>query len=493
MLKKIIRATVIVIVLVVSILIINSTRFHTQQISLSAASVVAMVSDDSSAQILSQAVQIPTIANNANSKDSFNRWLAFIKESFADIYSILHVETINERSLLLTWQGQDPSLSPVLLTAHFDVVPIEEESEKSWKYPPFSGQIAENYIWGRGALDDKSAVVSILLAISALGKEGFRPQRTFYFAFGADEEIGGHGGAAKIVEVLQERQVKPEFIVDEGLFITEGILKGVTSPVALVGIAEKGYLNLELSVERPGGHSSRPPYETAIGILSRAVARLAEHPMNAQLTLPVEEMFKFLGPEMPVIPRLALANRWLFDPLLKLQLASSETTNALIRTTGAPTILKSGIAENVLPAKATAIFNFRLLPGDSADSVITHAKKVIDDERIKINVLGEVAEASAVTPVTQASFMILHRTIKEVFPNVLVAPSLLIATTDSQHYSKLSKNIYRFRPFWLNQEDLARFHGVNERISVENFQQSIKFFYQLIRNTNIELQQNYQK
>jgi carboxypeptidase PM20D1 len=364
-----------------------------------------------------------------------------------------------------------------------DVVPVEPDSEKKWSHPPFAGRIADGYIWGRGAMDDKVNVLGVLEAVELLLAQGFQPQRTIYLAFGHDEEGGGQQGAAKIAALLGQRNVKLDFVLDEGSAITDGIIPRIAAPVAAVGIAEKGYLSLQLTVDAPGGHSSMPPASTAIGILSRAIDKIERTPFPARIDGAMEEFFAFVGPEMPWLERALLANQWVFEPWLKRELAKSPLTATLIRTTQAATLFYAGVKENVLPTQARAVVNFRLLGGDTIDRVQSRTREIIGDARVKIAPLAPATEASPISSSDADSFKLLHRTIRQVHPKVIVAPFLAIATTDARHYGKLSNNIYRFVPITVRPQDTDRFHGVDERISVQDYERCVRFYAQLIRNS----------
>lgn len=366
--------------------------------------------------------------------------------------------------------------------AHMDVVPVDSASESLWKHPPFSGAVADGFIWGRGAMDDKGSVLGILEAVEHLLNEGFLPERSVYLAFGHDEEIGGHNGAAKIAELLSSRGVELEYVLDEGAILS-GIIDGISSPVALIGIAEKGYLSIRLSAESAGGHSSIPPADSAIGVLSRALQRIEAAPFPSRLNGPTRQMFEYLGPEMSWPKKLALANLWLFDPLIRRQLARSPLTNAAIRTTVAPTIFSAGIQENVLPTKATAVINLRLMPGETIASALAHVRKAIDDPKVQLTALPVQMEPSAISDIESAGFQLLQRTIGQTIPETIVAPALLVGATDSRHYAGLTKNIFRFLPITLRPEDTKRYHGIDERISIDDYERCIRFYAQLIRNS----------
>jgi carboxypeptidase PM20D1 len=433
---------------------------------------------------LAQALRYPTISHEDPEqvdRAPFNELHRFLEHSFPLVHRNLKPEIVAQYSLLFTWPGKDASLPPVLFAAHIDVVPIEDGTEPDWSYPPFDGCIEAGYIWGRGALDDKASVLSLLEACEALLAQGYQPQRTIYLAFGHDEEVGGMHGAAGIAALLQQRSVRLELALDEGLAVTEGIIPKVTRPVAMIGVAEKGYLCLELSVETSGGHSSMPVSETAIGILSAAVARLERHPMPPRRDSPVFQMLQRLAPEMPFPLRTLLGHPGLFSGLIQRQLAASPTMNAILRTTTAPTILQAGVKENVLPTRARAIFNFRLLPGDSIASVTRHVQSVIGDPRVQVRPAGDMrSEPSPVASVDSASYQRIEHAIRRVFPDALVVPGLVLGATDCRHYAPFSQNAYRFSPIWVRPEDLPRIHGTDERISVDHYAKAIQFYSELI-------------
>jgi len=261
-------------------------------------------------------------------------------------------------------------------------------------------------------------------------------------------------------------------------------VSGIFKPVALVGIAEKGYVSIELTVEGVGGHSSMPPLQTAVGILSTAIHKLEQNQFPARLEGATGQMFDYLAPEMPFGMRMLFANLWLFGGLVESQLAASPAANATIRTTTAATMFEGSIKDNVLPTNARAVVNFRILNGDSIPSVIEHVRRTIDDLRVQINPVGQLAsDPSPVSTLNSPNFDVLQRTIRQVFPEVLVAPGQFVAATDSRHYAELSRDIYRFCPIWAGPGDLDGIHGTNERISIENYEQIVRFYIQLIHNS----------
>lgn len=443
------------------------------------------VNSDAAVKRLSRAIQYRTISapDPIPSAAEFRRFNEFLVASFPELHARLAREIVGEHSLLYTWQGKNGALKPILLMAHLDVVPVEPATESSWTHPPFSGAVAGGYIWGRGAMDDKAAVMAILEAVERLLNTGYQPERTVYLTFGHDEEIGGHNGAAKIAEVLRSRGVVLESLLDEGLNILKGVIDGVSPPVALIGIAEKGYLSLRISVQTSGGHSSIPPPDNAIDIVSRALQKLNAAPFPAELRGTTREMLGYLAPEMSWLKKLALANLWLFEPLIVRELTASPLTDATVRTTLAPTMFHSGVKDNVLPTRAEAVVNLRILPGETINGTIDRIRKTIDDRRIQITPLPIQAEPSRISDTTSISFRQLQQTIAQIAPGVLVAPALLVATTDSRHFQALTSNIYRFLPITLGPDDAKRYHGIDERISVDDYERCIRFYAQLIRNS----------
>lgn len=485
-LKKILFVLTAGVVLLVSALLINTLRFTSKQIAVQPIQPVS-VDEGVVAQHLADALRFQTISYQDAKLTKGEEFLAlhkYLEQTFPKLHATLAKELVGNYSLLYTWKGRDEKLKPILLMAHQDVVPVEMETLANWEQPPFEGRIAGGYIWGRGAMDDKFNLLGVMEAVEMLLGQGFQPERTIYLAFGHDEEVGGSNGATKIAELLRERNVELEYVLDEGLAITDGILPDISKPVALVGIAEKGTVSVELLVEVEGGHSSTPPPQTAIGILSAAINRLEEHQMPVSMEGVPRQMFDYVGREMPFGKRLVMANLWLFKPLVERKLSESPSTNAGIRTTTAVTIVEGGLKENVLPGRARAVVNFRILPGDSIERVISHVRETINDPRIKVNRFGFTAsEPSPVSSTDATGFQMIQRTIRQLFPEVLVAPALVVGATDSRHYVRLTNNIYRFSTLRVRPEDRARLHGINERTSVKDYAGCVKFYYHLIRNS----------
>lgn len=407
----------------------------------------------------------------------------YLRATYPRTHKALNLEIVNGYSLLYTWEGTDPSLESVILLSHMDVVPVDPATAADWEQEPYGGTVADGYVWGRGAIDDKASLIAIFEAVEHLLAQDFRPQRTVYLAFGYDEEIGGVNGAEKMAALLEERGVKAQFVLDEGGFIADGTVPGIAKPVAKVGVAEKGYLTVELSVTTAGGHSSQPPPQSGLGILSRAVVRLEDNQRPTALKRPVRDMFQTLGPEMPWFSKMMIANLWLFKGVLKRNLEGSPSTNAMIRTTTAITMAEGSSKENILPAYAKIIANFRILPGETIGVVLEHIRKVVADDRVAIEPINVTMEPSPISDMEGPSFQAIARAVRSIFPDVIVTPYLVLGGTDSRYYSGLTPNIYRFYPVWLTADDMHRFHGTNERIGVDNFAKIVHFYVQLLNKT----------
>ena len=447
----------------------------------------AALDGKSIAERLGLAVQYKTVSFSEPEKFDQNAFLGLhrlFKTLYPQVHNQLTVETINDLSLLYTWQGKNPELKPIMLISHLDVVPAEGEG---WTYPPFSGELADGYVWGRGTLDVKSGVIGILEAVEHLLKAGYEPERTVYLGFGHDEEVGGVNGATAMCELLEARGVSLGSLLDEGGSVLEEFLPGVDTPAAMIGISEKGYLSLKLTSNVEGGHSSMPPVDTAIGILSKAITALENNPMPAHLEV-VEFLMSHLGSALPFKQRLLFANTWLFGGLLKKQLRKSNLLNASMRTTTAPTIINAGSKDNVLPASAEAVVNFRLLPGDDLRSVYEMVLARINDERVKVTPFeGETLEGasgwdpSPVADTESPYYLSLARLIKEAYPEALVSPYLVLGGTDARHYAPVTDNALRFMPISMTREDLQSVHGVNERLSYENCAKMVAFYIAYIQ------------
>ena len=456
---------------------------------------------DGAVERLSKGVQFPTISNqdrtDFNTK-AFKGYHQHLVESYPNVHKTLKREVLGDPrpfSLLYTWKGKDPSLPPAMFYAHMDVVPVPEDSLSQWIRDPFSGAIAGGYIWGRGVLDDKNQIHAILEAAEMRIEEGWQPSRTLYFVFGQDEEVGGAEGAKHVADVLESRGIKRfAYVMDESAPITPGIFPGIPDNTALIGIAQKGFLSLELSIDGIGGHSSMPPKESNIGILAKAITKLEAAQFPYKLHPAVRQQYRYLGPELdeklqPFFAAVAFGKdgemtereKYFID-----MMAQNDTTRAMLHTTIATTMFNAGIKDNVLPPSATAVVNFRTMPGDTPEVVMAHVKKAIQDDRIKMRDISASTPATNVAVANGKGYKMLEKTIRQIWGNdLIVAPFFVVGGSDSKHFQArpFAPDVYTITAIQLeNTEEFKGFHGVNERIRVDEYGKSIGFFYQLMGN-----------
>lgn len=485
--KKALGGILLVLLVVGAIIVGRTLTFTSVQLQVTPAPPIN-IDPDLAAERLAKAITFETISFGVAaplSKDEFEAFHAFLEETYPKTHAALTRERVGGFSLLYTWTGSEPSLKPLVIMGHFDVVPVPPGTEESWTHPPFEGRIADGIVWGRGAADDKQNVIGAMEAVEWLCAQGFQPKRTIILSFGHDEELGGPNGAVKAVALLKERGIEPECVVDEGGSIVEGMMPGVDSPTALIGIAEKGYVSVALRIRQPGGHSSMPPKHSAIGILAEAITKIENNPFPGGLSGPTRDMFAVMGPEMPFHYRVVFANLWLFQPILERVLSGSPQTNAVVRTTTAVTMIEGGVKDNVLPSEAKAVVNFRVMPGETAEEVVERVKTIIDDDRVEVEPFEkQPRDPSPVSDIHAPSYKILERTVREVCGDALVAPFLVLGGTDARHFCEITPNVYRFVPMRLKQGEEKMLHGIDERMRVDNFAEICHFYVQLIRNFN---------
>lgn len=478
--KRILLLFLVGVLILFCVILFNTFRFESKQLLIE--SNPSPEVSTSSIRNFQEAIRFKTISNSDPSlfdSAQFFGFHRFLKTTYPTVHSRLSREIVANYSLLYKWEGKDPGLDPIVLMAHQDVVPIEEATKTMWSVDPFAGEIKDNYIWGRGTADDKVNLISIMEAAEKLLIENYQPERTIYFAFGHDEELGGTGAQA-IVVLMKSRNIVPEMVLDEGGIITKDKVPGMTKPVALIGTSEKGYLSLQLTAEKNGGHSSMPESETSIDILAKALIRLREHPFDPGFSPSTQGFMDHIGPEMPFLKKIIFANRWLFKGIIIGIYEKSGSGNALVRTTIAPTILKAGVKDNVIPTIAQATVNFRLLPGDSSSGVMERVKKVIDDDRVTVSPFNNFkGEPSTITSENSFAYRKADEIAKKTFPNTVTTPFLMIGGTDSRHFSEISSGIIKFSPI----TDPIGFHGIDERVSLDSYTSALWFYEQLMRDT----------
>lgn len=432
---------------------------------------------------LSQAIQFKTIsyAENSTPNKDFEKFLIWIKKTYPGVFSRVEHQRIGEYSLLLKWQGSNPKLKPILFSAHYDVVPAPKHTEKLWQHPPFSGHIDGEFIWGRGALDDKSSLIAIMEAVNKSLSYETPPQRTLYIALTHDEELGSPKGATAIANLLLKQGVKIAWSLDEGSFVIDG-LAGIKPAVASINVAEKGYATVELVATELGGHSAMPPAKTSVGILAEAIVKLQNNPIPGGFDKVSTETYDILSRYMSFDKRIFFSNQWLFSSSIASELSKDPYNNAILRTTMAPTMLTAGIKDNILPITAVATINFRLHPRNTHQQIIEYINKTVADDRIEV-ILKTHHKASKVSDYTVAGFLSITSSVRKFYPDAIVTPGITVAGTDSKQYQRVAENSYRFSPMKLKRQDISRFHGSNERVSIENMGRAVSFYYDLINRS----------
>ncbi|MFE7801779.1 M20/M25/M40 family metallo-hydrolase [Nocardia sp. NPDC057440] len=430
------------------------------------------------AERLAQALRCVTVSAEEPAADDqeFSRLGEHLERSFPLVHDELELERFGH-SRLYRWAGTAPDTVAAILLAHQDVVPVDDPAR--WTHPPFAGVVDDEFIWGRGAIDDKSRLMAILEAVESALAAGVRPEHTVYLAFGHDEEVFGDQGAVRMAQRLRDAGVHADLLLDEGGVITDGVADGVDRPVASIMLGEKGYATIRLSVSEVGGHSSMPGRQTAVGRIARAVGRVQDHPMPLRLIPLVSDMLARLRHVMPDSRRRLLGLAGLATPLITRVMAATPQTEALVRTTTAPTVISGGVKANVLPQQAKALVNFRILPGDSVASVLEHCRKVVRDAGVRIDLVGMTSEPTR-PAAPGAGFELIARLAEDVVPGIAVTTGIVPGATDARHYNDLATARCNFAPIVLTKADLATIHGTDERISLVNYARLIEFNRRLI-------------
>src|SRR4051794_38149760 len=430
-------------------------------------------------QKLQALIRIPTVSYPDLERVDTAAFDSFVEElarQFPLLHERLELTRVHTHGLLYHWRGASTD-RPAVLMAHLDVVPVEG----SWQHDAFGGEVADGQVWGRGTLDDKGCLVAICEAVELLLERDLTPTQDVWLSFGSDEEVSGTAAKAAVAE-LERRGVAPWLVVDEGGAITHDAFPGVTVPVGLIGVTEKGVLSLRLRVEGRGGHASTPEKFGPTARLARAITRLDRSPMPNLLPPPTIELFRRLAPETPLHLRPVLANAERLRPVLARLLGMfGPEAAAMARTTFAVTTLSGSPALNVIAQTATAGVNIRVMPGDSSDDVIEHVRKAINDDRVEIDVV-ERQEPSPVSPYgpDEPAFRLLDETIREVFPDAVVAPYVMMGATDSSSFTSICDRVYRFAPFRMSKEQREAIHSYDEHIGIDDFLDGVRWYQRLV-------------
>lgn len=434
------------------------------------------------AEKLAEAIRLRTVSTTDYSAidiAEYRKVSGYFFKQFPKLTAETEFTVLNDFSYIFHWKGTDPGLRPALLLAHFDVVPAVAEA---WSIPPFEGRVQDGYVWGRGALDTKCTLVGMLEAAERLLQKGFQPKRSWYFVSSGDEETFGIEGARTIAEYFRKHNIYFDFVLDEGTIVSLEMLPDIRKPLALLGISEKGYADFVLEACGKGGHASMPPKENPAKRIAEAVRKLENSRKKQRIPATVRQFLHTVIPYVPFWKRLIYANLWLFRPLCKRMLSANLQTRSLIETTAALTMLSAGESENVIPSRARAVYNVRILPGDTVAAACRRFQKMIKSFGVSVSVLDEREINDPVTGTLfhDAAAKRLATVIGQVFPDALIAPFLSTVTTDSKYYRHVSDKIFRFVPIVLSREEVERIHGIDERISLENLGNILHFYLGLI-------------
>lgn len=434
----------------------------------------------------SEALQIKTVSYADESKmdwNEFERFHSFLEKAYPLVHQTLHCEHVSKASLLYTWQGISPALDPIAILAHMDVAPIADLENEQWQYPPFSGFNDGQYIWGRGALDMKNVLICTMEAVETLLEEGYKPERTVYLCFGHNEEssIGDNNGARAIVALLKERGVHLESTIDEGGAILPVDIKGVMQKNLVgIGIAEKGYADVRITVRSEGGHSSQPPQHTASGMLAKVIRDLERHPFQPEMLTMVDDMFRIIGKNTTFPFRLLIPFMLDCQSLALILACQFPQSATFVRTTQACTMLEGSPAPNVLPQTASVMVNFRLLPGTTVNDVEEHIRKVVRNKDIDIEIVC-AQETKSISPTDSKAYAVLTDLSHQRDEKNIVAPYLVMGRTDSYHYEDICENVYRYSPFLVDASLLLTTHAANERCPIEQLVEGVRFYKSYIK------------
>ncbi len=434
---------------------------------------------------LSQAIRFQTISHQDKAENKVEEWAKFhrwLESTYPAVRGAMTREVVGGGTLVYTWAGSAPIEHAIVVMAHQDVVPVTVGTEKDWKFPPFEGAIADNAVWGRGAVDDKGSLIGLFEALEALARQGFKPKRTIYLVSGHDEEVGGTGAQAA-ADVLKSRGVKALFTLDEGSAV---ILDApmISAPAILIGIAEKGYATLKVTAKTEGGHSSMPPKETGVINLAKAVIAINEKPFPLELKGPGVQMLGALAAKKGGTTKMAMANPWLFGGMVKNTASETPAGAAMLHTTIAPTMLQGSPKENVLPQSATALINYRIAPWNSSADVMARAKSAVGKLPVTLSWVAPPKEPSRVSSTSSAGWRQISAAAKADAPGAVIAPYLVVAGTDSRSFEGISQDVYRFMPLHFRTKDVGMIHGTNEHMTINSFKRMIDFYARLIATSS---------
>ncbi len=406
----------------------------------------------------------------------FVKLIDMLPELYPNVFKVCEFNQLPDRALLFRWKGKNAK-TPAVMMAHYDVVPVNEDM---WDVPAFEGLIKDGRVWGRGTLDTKVTFNGVLFAADHLIGEGFIPEHDIYFAFSGGEEVNGRG-AVNIVDYFEKNGIEPSMVVDEGGAVVENVFPGVKTPCGLIGIAEKGMMDVKYTVKSGGGHASAPKPKTPVDTLARACVSMVDHPFKAHLTAPVAKMFDALGRHSSFVFKIIFANINIFLPVLDMICKKSGgELNALMRTTVAFTQMSGSAASNVIPPEACMVSNMRLNPEDNMDSALEYIKKTIGDDKVEVSLIHGM-NPSRISTTDCEGWNKVASAVASTWKGCIVSPYLMVQCSDSRHWGRISDKVYRFSAMDLTSEERATIHGNNESIRLETLSRAVEFYIRLMR------------
>ena len=466
-----------IIVIFIAIIVIRTLIF-TPKASVEVSEKEINFEKDAAVESLRELVRCKTVSfkdSTLEDNKEFEKLINKLPSLYPNVFKVCSLETLPDRALLFKWSGKEKGDAAVMM-AHYDVVPVNEDM---WDKPPFEAILEDGVLWGRGTLDTKVTVNGILSAAENLIKQGFTPKNDIYFAFSGGEEVNGNG-AVNIVDYFENNNINLSFVVDEGGAVVENVFPGVKAPCGLIGIAEKGMMDVEYKVLSAGGHASAPKPNAPLDVLSKSCCKLLKKPFKSHLTKPVKEMFDTLGRHSSFLYRMIFANLWLFSGVLDILCKKSGgELNALMRTTVAFTQAKGSSASNVIPPEATLVSNIRLNPNDTMDSALGYIQKTINDDKVIVTCLHGM-NPSRISKTNCEEYGKVASAVASTWKGSIVSPYLMVQCSDSRHYGRISDRVYRFSAMDLTAEERATIHGNNEKIRVETLLKAVEFYIRLM-------------
>ena len=469
-----------IVIIFLAIILIRALMFKPRAAE-NKSSYPVFVNGEKAVHDLAEMIKCKTVSHRDASLDDqaeFDKFEALLPQLFPAVYSKCSFEKVGTRGLLLRWKGKSPD-APSVFMSHYDVVSVEE---KNWEKPAFDGVVDNGVLWGRGTIDTKGTLNGILQAAESLINEGFVPKNDIYFAFGGNEEVNGDGSYG-IVQLFKERGITPGLVIDEGGAVCTGVFPGVSSPIALIGIAEKGMVNVEYTVKGGGGHSSSPKAGGPVSRLSSACLKVEKASFKYTVSAPTKQMFDLVGRHSSFLYRVLFANLWCFGPVLSLyaKLSGGEM-NAIVRTTTAFTQMEGSKGVNVIPPVAKMASNHRIIPGETVESTVAHIKKAVKDDKVEVTVING-NNPSVISRTDCEAYDRVRSSVAETWQDAIVTPYLMVAGSDSRHWGEISDKVYRFSAMALTKEERGYIHGNNERIPFATISRTVEFFERLMRKS----------